>query len=97
MTPPTAEERLIAYKAALFALANGAHNGLCWYIWTTNRNRADPYVYMEEAFPEVWKQRPPHVIGDYWFPFTQEGKRQRITVLENAIASCEQQIKDNEH
>jgi len=86
MKKPTKEERHQIYIDAIeeMPICNGLCSALKWA--KSNRGKYNPYLFMKEYFPEIYKMKPKnidHNSGEYWFALGN--KKSRIKILEKAI------------
>lgn len=93
------QRKQLAYRLAIYtATYKVIENSQCLFICialslVAKRKRC--LLDFGQEFPEFWTQCPPHrPLNGAWFPINENGKQERLIILQNCIDSVKQQIKD---
>lgn len=90
-TTLTQKERLTVYKEMLVLIKRGEKACFCDAIYaacTTFGGKYLPFglkMDIMNDFPELQQYKPPMLISAFWFPTTSEGRKTRISILEQII------------
>lgn len=90
-TTLTQKERLTVYEEMLVLIKRGEKTCFCdamYAVCTTFGGKYLPFslkIDMMDDFPELQQYKPPMLISAFWFSLNSEGRKTRISILEQII------------